>query len=186
LRDRVAGLAADMTRYIGAAAAVRAAEARAVTDALTGLPNRRALDRAMAQAGDRPAALLMVDADHFKALNDTWGHAAGDAALKHLGRIFLRSLRDGDLASRIGGEEFALWLDGAGLPTALEVAERVRRAVADTRLPWAGTELRLTCSVGVACFPDPIEAVTNLHAAADAALYRAKQAGRNRVEVASR
>ena len=185
LREKVSRLAAQMTPHVARAAAVRAAEARATTDELTGLPNRRALERAMAQAGDGQASLLMVDVDHFKRLNDGFGHAAGDAALKQMASIFTRSLREGDLAARVGGEEFALVLYGAGPPVALEVAERVRQAAADTKLVWAGAEMRLTCSIGVASYPDPIRHVANLPAAADAALYRAKEAGRNRIETAS-
>jgi diguanylate cyclase (GGDEF)-like protein len=186
LRDKLAALAVRLTPSLGAAVAVRTAEVRADTDELTGLHNRRALERAMSQGGDRPAALLMVDADHFKKLNDGFGHAAGDAALKYMGQVFLRTLRDGDIASRIGGEEFALWLNGANGVVAAEVAERVRKALADGKLQWAGADLKLTCSIGVACFPIPVGDIANLRAAADAALYRAKQGGRNRVEFAGR
>jgi diguanylate cyclase (GGDEF)-like protein len=186
LRDHLAALAIELTPHIGAAAAIRAAESRAMIDELTGLPNRRGLERAMAQGGERPAALLMVDADHFKRLNDSFGHAAGDAALRHMAQIFLRTLREGDLATRIGGEEFALWLDGARGPTAHDVAERVRRATQESTLHWAGAEVKLTCSIGVACFPEPIRQIASLGPAADAALYRAKEGGRNRVEVAAR
>lgn len=186
VKDRIAMLARELTPHIGAAAAVRAAEARARTDELTGLPNRRALDRVLSQAGDAAAALLIVDLDHFKTVNDGFGHAAGDAALRHVAQIFVRTLRDGDLACRIGGEEFALWLGGAPPSVAHDVAERVRKSTADSILTWAGAELRLTCSIGVACFPDPIGDLANLRTAADAALYRAKEGGRNRVERATR
>ncbi|MBI4500146.1 MAG: GGDEF domain-containing protein [Gemmatimonadetes bacterium] len=184
IREKVARLAAQIAPHMAAAAAVRAAETRAITDQLTGLPNRRALDLALARV-DGQASLLMVDIDHFKQLNDGFGHTAGDAALKHMAQIFGRTLREGDLAARVGGEEFALLLLGAGPAVALEVAERVRRATAESRLRWAGSEVMLTCSIGVAAYPEPIRDVANLRVAADAALYRAKEAGRDRVENAA-
>jgi diguanylate cyclase (GGDEF)-like protein len=184
LREKVAALASQMAPHMAAAAAIRAAENRATTDQLTGLPNRRALEHALAQT-DGHAALLMVDLDHFKQLNDGFGHAAGDAALKHIAQLFNRTLREGDVAARVGGEEFALLLPGATGQVALEVAERLRRATAEGKLVWAGAELKLTCSVGIASYPDPIKEVANLVDAADAALYRAKQAGRDRIERAT-
>jgi diguanylate cyclase (GGDEF)-like protein len=164
--------------------AVEAREVRARTDELTGLPNRRGLERAMAVLeGDR-AAMLIADLDHFKLVNDRFGHVAGDAALRHLAGLLRRALRSQDVAVRIGGEEFALWLPDADLAVAAEVAERVRTMIADTPLRWNGQEIRLTCSLGVAAMPDSTSAVANLYGAADAALYRAKERGRNRVEVA--
>lgn len=163
--------------------AVEAREVRARTDELTGLPNRRGLEHAMALAGER-AALLIADLDHFKRVNDTFGHLAGDAALRHVAVLLRRVLRGPDLASRMGGEEFGLWLPDAGLATALEVAERVRVTLETTPLLWNGQEVRLTCSVGVAAVPETTAVIANLYATADAALYRAKERGRNRVEVA--
>jgi diguanylate cyclase (GGDEF)-like protein len=184
LREQVAALAAEMSPHVAAAAAVRAAENRALTDDLTGLPNRRALERALAQP-EVLLSLLMVDIDHFKQINDGSGHAAGDAVLKHIAQLFGRTLREGDIAARIGGEEFALVLRGADQRVAGEVAERVRKAAAETKLTWAGADLRFTCSIGVATFPAPIKDVANLAVAADAALYRAKQGGRNQVAAAA-
>ena len=181
-REQVAALAAQMSPHMAAAAAIRAAETRAVTDQLTGLPNRRALEHSLAQIAGQ-GSLLMVDLDHFKRLNDAFGHAAGDAALRHMAQIFARTLREGDVAARVGGEEFVLLLRGAEQPVAIEVAERVRRATAEGKLAWAGAELGLSCSIGVASYPDPIREIANLMVAADAALYRAKQAGRNQVAV---
>ena len=152
-----------------------------MTDELTGLPNRRALERAMTGVRVGPASLLMVDIDRFKQLNDGFGHAAGDAALKHLAWIFRGALRDGDVAARIGGEEFALWLADTPLGTAVEIAERIREATANAKLSWAGSEFSMTCSIGVANVPDTVGEVANLRSAADAALYRAKGApGRGR------
>jgi diguanylate cyclase (GGDEF)-like protein len=165
---------------------VHVREVRARTDELTGLPNRRGLERAMAGAAVAQASLLMVDVDHFKRLNDAHGHVAGDAALRHLAMLLRRGLREGDLAARVGGEEFALWLPDSGLAAALEVGERIRSAVETTPLRWQGREVPMTCSVGVATFPDIVGALASLYAAADAALYRAKRAGRNRVVAAHR
>lgn len=184
LREQVARLAVAAGPRLAGAAALRAAEARALTDELTGLPNRRALHRAMSAAGEGVGALLALDLDHFKQLNDTHGHAAGDAALVHTAHVIAGALRDGDLAARTGGEEFTLWLPGAPLPVATDVAERVRAAVQGTPAPWQGQRLQLTCSIGVAGCPDSATQVQSLAALADAALYRAKHNGRNRVEVA--
>lgn len=185
-RERIVAFAGDAGPHLAAAAHVRAAENRAMTDALTGLANRRGLERAMSDWSDSACALICVDLDHFKQLNDGFGHAAGDAALKHVARILRESLRDDDVASRIGGEEFALWLPGAALPKAEEVAERVRAAVERAILQWGGADIRLTCSLGLAGVPDTVSRPENLLGAADVALYRAKSLGRNRVETATR
>jgi diguanylate cyclase (GGDEF)-like protein len=184
-RERVTGYAVDAGPRLAHAMQVRVAESRAETDELTRLPNRRSLDHALRDWGPGEAgALLCVDLDFFKHVNDSHGHAAGDAALKHLARIFRRALRDGDVAARIGGEEFAIWLPNTPLAPALEVAERIRAAVQASALPWAGQELKLTCSVGVSAFPETVSDPGNLFTAADSALYQAKAAGRNRVKAA--
>jgi len=180
--ERLVHLCVDTAGQLAAARAVKVAETRALTDPLTGLPNRSALQRAMAGAGE--GALLAVDIDHFKQLNDTHGHAAGDAALRHMAAIFRRVLRDEDVPARVGGEEFALWLPGTRHHTAMEVAERVRAAVAETPWEWANVPVALRCSIGVASTPETSSVTANLLAAADAALYRAKEGGRNRVEPA--
>lgn len=185
-REKVLAYTADAGAHLAAAAHVRAAENRAMTDALTGLANRRALERVMGEWSDGTCALVCVDLDHFKRLNDGFGHAAGDEALRHVARILRQSLRGDDLAARIGGEEFALWLPGAPLAKAREVAERVRGAVEQGVLQWSGADIRLTCSLGLAGVPDTVTRPQNLLAAADTALYRAKSLGRNRVETAQR
>lgn len=164
--------------------AIEAREIRARTDELTGLPNRRGFHHAMALLSGGRAALLIVDLDYFKQVNDTWGHVAGDGALRHIADLLRRVLRAPDVAARMGGEEFGLWLPEAGMAVALEVAERIRATVEATPFRWEGQEIRLTCSVGVASVPETTSAVANLYPAADAALYRAKSAGRNRVEAA--
>ena len=186
VRDRVAILGREMAPHLSSAAAVRAAETRSLTDELTGLPNARVLERTMSQIGDRPGSLLVAQVDHFKKLSDGSGHAAGDAALKHIGIAMSRTLRDGDLAARIGNEEFALWLVGATIKPALEVADRVRRSMAADVLKWAGADVKLTCSFGVACYPVPVAVLGELRAVASAAARRARDAGGDRVEVASR
>jgi two-component system cell cycle response regulator len=184
VQGRLVGLAEESGPRLAMAVAIRAAETRAETDELTGLWNRRALDRAMQSDASAECALLLVDLDHFKKLNDSFGHTAGDAALRHVARVMRAALREQDLAARVGGEEFACWLPNTPLRLAREVAERVRQSVGAARLYWAGAELSIACSVGVAAKPDTVLQTANLYAAADAALYRAKEGGRNRVEVA--
>jgi diguanylate cyclase (GGDEF)-like protein len=179
--ERILGLAAPRLSHLQA---LHVQETRARTDELTGLPNRRGLQEAMATWSGHHAALLILDVDHFKLLNDTFGHVAGDAALRHLALVLGRALRDSDIAARIGGEEFALWLPDTPVEASLEVAERVRAAIEQTPVAWQGRTIPFTCSIGVATLPGSTPEKQNLYATADAALYRAKQGGRNRVEVA--
>lgn len=189
LIDELGPLIAELGPRLAAARAVHDAERRAVVDHLTGLRNRgefqRVLESYRAQKQPPPATLIYVDLDHFKRLNDTLGHAAGDSALKHIARVLEDAVRDGDLVARIGGEEFAVWLPRAQVREGLEVAERIRDSVAGTIWHWSGTPYPLTTSCGVAAYPEPIGDLLNLPTAADAALYRAKQGGRNRVEKAA-
>jgi len=186
LLEDLAPLLTDLGPRLAAAQAVHEAERLAIVDPLTGLRNRRELERAMGSASrSPPATLVYVDLDHFKNLNDTLGHPAGDAALKHVARLLEAAVRDGDLVARIGGEEFAVWLPHTGLREGLEVAERIRRSIEDKPLTWAGAAYPLTTSCGIASCPELVGDVMNLPAAADAALYRAKELGRNRVEKAT-
>ena len=188
LIEQVGTLVAELGPRLAAARAVHDAEQRAIRDPLTGLCNRREFERALAEyrgEGSRPAppaTLIYVDLDHFKRLNDTLGHAAGDAALKHVAYLLEAAVRDGDLVARIGGEEFAIWLPRTPLAPGLEVAERIRESIAVSTWKWRSSPYIVTTSCGVAAYPDPIGDLMNLRGAADAALYRAKQAGRNRVE----
>lgn len=189
--ERIRRLVAELGPRVAAAKAVHDAKRRAVLDPLTGLANRgefeRVLEAYRRDAATRPpppASLVYVDLDWFKRLNDTLGHAAGDAALRHVARVLAAAVRDGDLVARIGGEEFAVWLPGTPLAQGLEVAERIRDSVERTMWRWDGARQPLSTSCGVASYPEPIRELLNLAAAADAALYRAKQAGRNRVEKA--
>ena len=156
-------------------------------DSLTGLPNRRVMQDAITTARLRhlrrgtPYALLAVDVDHFKRVNDEHGHAVGDEALVHVARALRESLRSDDCVARMGGEEFCALLGDCDRDEALAHAERLRGAVAATPLRLAdGRPLRLTVSVGVALAADAVEPRALLEQA-DGALYAAKHAGRNRV-----
>ena len=157
-------------------------------DALTGLLNRRAAQQALEEEVQRsrrlgePFSLLMIDADHFKAINDGQGHAAGDRALQHLGTLLAAQMRDIDRVGRWGGEEFVVLLPGATLPQAQEVAERLRERCQALPPRWQDEVLPLTLSVGLSQWAGSGDELAALLARADTALYRAKAAGRNRVE----
>lgn len=163
----------------------------AVRDGLTGLYNRRAFNELLAQAvarEDRQGGrfgLLILDLDHFKKLNDTYGHPAGDAALKGAAEVLKNHLRKGDQAARFGGEEFVVILPGTDEGGAQHLAERVREAVAKNRLVFEGAKISLTASFGLAVWPGDGKDPDALLASADRALYAAKEGGRNRVMAAS-
>ncbi|PYP93251.1 MAG: hypothetical protein DMD34_12515 [Gemmatimonadetes bacterium] len=187
--DQLQRLVAELGSRLPAARAVFEAEQRAVSDPLTGLRNRRELERALLQHGTQAppmATLIYADLDHFKQLNDTLGHAAGDAALRHVSRILEEAVRDKDLVARIGGEEFAVWMPHTPMISGFEVAERIRATIASKSWQWNGDAYPLTISCGVAAYPENVREIANLRSAADAALYAAKQGGRNRVEPARR
>jgi diguanylate cyclase (GGDEF)-like protein len=157
----------------------------ATSDRLTGLANRRKFDELIAQAeprGARAGALIYADLDHFKRLNDTLGHPAGDAALIHFARIIQGQIRSGDVAARIGGEEFAVWLPKSDLDVGARIAERIRIKLGTTPWDWSGRSWPLSASFGVAACPETGQTLKSLPAQADAALYVAKNSGRNRVE----
>jgi diguanylate cyclase (GGDEF)-like protein len=164
------------------------AELRAATDSLTGLPNKRAvtdtLKRMLAHASRTltPLALVVIDLDHFKSINDRLGHPIGDQALANVGAALNSTLRASDFAGRNGGEEFAVLLPDTGLDGALAAAEKIRAAVANIDLP--GVDLTVTASLGIAVYPEHATNAERLARLADAALYTAKRSGRNRVEVA--
>ena len=158
---------------------------QAIRDPLTRLRNRRGLEEAMGTVGVEIGTLVLVDLDRFKSLNDTLGHPAGDAALQLVAGVIEDAVREGDIAARFGGEEFALWLPGATLNEGLAVAERVRSQIQGLDWEWQGRPWPLAASVGVASWPETTKSRDNLIAQADAALYRAKSGGRNRVEKAS-
>jgi diguanylate cyclase (GGDEF)-like protein len=155
---------------------------QAETDALTGLLNRlafqHALERAIAAAGRvrHPVHLVVADVDHFKDINDSYGHAVGDQALVAVAAALRSALREGDIVGRLGGEEFGFLLPDTDLPTALAVTERVRDAVRDLHV----VDHQITLSAGLAAPTVALEGADELFLAADAALYRAKRTGRNR------
>jgi diguanylate cyclase (GGDEF)-like protein len=131
-------------------------------------------------------ALLLADLDHFKSVNDTHGHLAGDAALRHAAQALEGGLRTTDFLARYGGEEFAVILPHTGQAQAWMLAERLRRRVAGAALRYAGRAIPLTVSIGMAGFaPGQAATPVSLVAQADQALYAAKQAGRNRVSIAT-
>ncbi|MEV6350814.1 GGDEF domain-containing protein [Actinoplanes sp. NPDC051851] len=188
-----AGIACDvlfvlvLTRMAGL---VRAQRSAAITDALTGLRSRRFFEQTLRQEAARsarhhqPLSVLLLDVDHFKRVNDTYGHGGGDRVLVEITHRVGDLLRPGDVLARYGGEEFAVLLPAAGEETARQVAERVRRGVAATPIEVGdGHAVRVTVSVGVAGMPaEPT--IDALVLAADRALYAAKNAGRNQVSCA--
>jgi diguanylate cyclase (GGDEF)-like protein len=161
----------------------------AMTDELTRLPNRRHLmmlaeaQLAAAQASGAPLAVLALDIDHFKQVNDQHGHDAGDQVLRRVASAALAALRRNDVLGRTGGEEFVALLPGASPEMALEAAERMRAAVAGLRLDDIAAGLRASISLGLSPRRQGERSLGPVLKRADAALYRAKQAGRNRVMV---
>lgn len=158
------------------------------SDPLTGVHNKRffqqRLERDYARAAEpgSPMSLVMLDLDDFKAINDCLGHAAGDAALREVAAALDGQLRDGELVARYGGEEFVVILRATGLRAAMQCAERLRRAVQETRIQWEGRALRVTASFGVASTEGRRQAsAERLLIEADDQLYRAKNLGKNRV-----
>ena len=165
-------------------------ERQALVDGLTGLANRRQSEDALAHEISRadrfgsPLALVFADLDDFKGVNDAHGHPVGDAVLREFADVLRSTVRESDLAGRWGGEEFVLLLSGTGAEGGAQLAERVRRKLAErTILAPDGTRIPITASFGVAAHP-PAQADGELVAAADEALYRAKREGKNRVEIA--
>ena len=161
----------------------------ALTDPLTGFYNQRYLARhlhsLLAAGQPNGLAVLMLDVDHFKTINDRWGHQVGDAALTLIAQTLRGRVRVFDSIARYGGEEFVVVMPGTGELDALSAAERLRAAIEELRfVPETGTSHLLTVSVGVACCaPGATITPERLIQAADQALYAAKRAGRNRVEV---
>jgi diguanylate cyclase len=155
---------------------------RALTDPLTALPNRRAFERGIAglRPHDKDAALLILDLDHFKVVNDTHGHAAGDYVLQQVSMILRANMRNRDLASRLGGEELAVLLPDTDAVKAQQIAEKLRQAVEGLVIHWEGRDIAITVSIGVAVAPGHLPSA-ELFVQADAALYAAKRGGRNRV-----
>lgn len=161
---------------------------QSLRDPLTGLYNRRFLEeylvheRVRASRKNRPLSVIMLDIDHFKRVNDTFGHDAGDAVLRRMGLVLQGHVRGSDIACRIGGEEFALLLPEASLVTAYQRAERILDTVRHMQIKHRGQTLgSITVSLGVAAFPKHGDTPEALIRAADQALYQAKQSGRNKL-----
>jgi diguanylate cyclase (GGDEF)-like protein len=186
-RESAGWLVGHAVIALGNAQRHRTVERQALVDGLTGLANRRlctaALEKELARARrfEEPLALVLADIDDFKRINDRWGHPTGDEVLKAFAETLRSNVREIDLAGRWGGEEFALLLPGTDLEGGLELAERVRHALALHELTAPdGEVVRVTASFGVAAFPDA-GSQEELVAASDSALYRAKRSGKNRV-----
>jgi diguanylate cyclase (GGDEF)-like protein len=164
----------------------------AITDELTGLFSSRHFRQAIAKRyalyhefGEK-MTLLMVDIDNFKKVNDTYGHPAGDAILKDVGRCILSAIRDDDMGFRYGGEEFSVILPRSSIKAGLAVAERMRSLI--EHFPFKADQhvLQISVSIGVASWPESAETIKELITEADKALYEAKRRGRNRVVVMTR
>jgi diguanylate cyclase (GGDEF)-like protein len=163
---------------------------RARTDALTGLANRRAFDEqletllAQSDRFGHQVSLILADVDNFKSVNDTWGHEVGDIVLQSIAKTLSDGVRAVDVCSRFGGEEIAILLPQTSLQGAVELADRLRKAVEAKPIHAQGNEISVTVSCGVSCYPDGVLTKEALFAAADRALYEAKSAGRNCVKAA--
>jgi diguanylate cyclase (GGDEF)-like protein len=159
----------------------------ATTDGLTGLSNRRSLfhlaERSFAAATryGRPLTALMFDIDHFKRVNDTYGHGVGDEVLREIARRCESGVREVDILGRYGGEEFVALLPETGLDGAMGVAERLRTSVGGTPIETSAGPIPITISAGVAALGGGCASLKDLLEQADAALYDAKHSGRNRV-----
>jgi len=163
----------------------------AITDGLTGLYNHRhfqgLLKNELARAArySYPIGLLLLDIDHFKIFNDTYGHQVGDEVLKAVANTINRNVRSTDAVARYGGEEMTIILPHTTLDSAGYVAEKIRRAVESLELPVEGKTVKITVSIGVSAFPDSAAEQSQLIQEADSALYKAKENGRNQVQIAS-
>jgi diguanylate cyclase (GGDEF)-like protein/PAS domain S-box-containing protein len=160
---------------------------QAIRDSLTNLFNRRyleeTLDRELSRAGreNYPVCIIMIDLDHFKKVNDTYGHEAGDLVLKAIADTLSEQSRRGDFACRYGGEEFVIAMPNITMETAYERAEKLRQALTLLRVPFEFYELSVTISVGIACYPENGGTRDEILRAADQAMYAAKDAGRDHI-----
>jgi diguanylate cyclase (GGDEF)-like protein len=166
-------------------------EILSVTDSLTGLYNRKHLMESLtgeigrSSRYERPFSLLIIDIDHFKKFNDTYGHLAGDDVLRKMGEVFRESIRGCDYAARYGGEEFVIVMPEIGRDQGVQAAERIRASVAKEKIDAQGNSVTVTISVGVASFPEHGDDAQTIISKADTALYQAKRRGRDRVALAS-
>ena len=187
VRETLQALSNQLAVAMANARAVRQLEEMATTDGLTGCLNKRALFDQMeqklmaAQRFGRKLSLIVTDLDHFKAVNDTYGHAAGDRVLKELGGVLRRVKRETDLVARFGGEEFCVLCEETDARGARLLAERVREELEKTEVLTELGPLKVTASLGVATFPDHASTAADLFVQGDKALYEAKNRGRNQV-----
>jgi diguanylate cyclase (GGDEF)-like protein/PAS domain S-box-containing protein len=194
-KDALMVIILDITERIRAERAVKKLQAQlremAIRDPLTDLYNRRYLDETIgrelirAERERSPLSVVMVDIDHFKGINDSRGHSAGDEVLKAFGKIIKHHARGSDIVCRYGGEEFLLVFPGMEKAIALARAEQLRAEFANTSVQCGNSAIHATASFGVASFPEDGRDAARLIAAADKALYAAKEAGRNSVRVAA-
>jgi diguanylate cyclase (GGDEF)-like protein len=192
--EPVARSAAERTAVAVASLQLRARlREQSVHDPLTGLHNRRYMEESLAreipraQRNDASLAVAMLDLDHFKVFNDTYGHDAGDALLRELGDLLRRSVRAEDVACRFGGEEFTLIMPSMDAESALRRGEQICERVRSLQVDYQGQRIGdVTISIGIAILPEHGQTADDLIRAADAALYDAKSAGRDRVEICSR
>ena len=187
LPDEVELLTMSATQLVNLQKKLERLRSEADLDALTGLANRRRFRTALNREVERwrrysvPCALLLLDVDHMKSINDRFGHPTGDLVIRHIANVLAEVSRDNDTAARLGGEEFALLLANIGPEKAAAAAERLRVAIAEHQLEKVGF---ITVSIGVAACPANANSDRTLYAASDEALYVAKNGGRNRVSIA--
>jgi diguanylate cyclase (GGDEF)-like protein len=189
VRPALSALASQLAVALSNAESVRRLEELATTDGLTGCFNKRYFNEQLksklsaAERFGRKLSLIITDLDHFKVVNDTYGHATGDVVIRELGAILMRLKRQTDVVARFGGEEFCLLCEETDAAGAAQLAERVRVELERTDFETELGKLKVTCSLGVATFPLSAGSRSALFEAADRALYRAKQSGRNRVSL---
>jgi diguanylate cyclase (GGDEF)-like protein len=186
--EAVKEILAIMRMGISHALHIETLEERAKSDSMTGLLNQKTFRERLSGVlsrldGRYECAVIMIDIDHFKRINDTYGHPAGDDVLRKVAKIIKKMIRKADMAARYGGEEFALYLYQADREKALHAAERLRLIIGQTRFEFGGKEVGITASLGIACYPSDGRDSREILERADEALYRSKQGGRNRTTV---
>ena len=188
--DLVEELRSHAAAYLHTAALNQRMKQLAAIDDLTGVLNRRFGIKRLREEFSRsvrhgvPLSVLLVDVDHFKRFNDTWGHDAGDEVLRRVASTIEGSIRAGDVLCRYGGEEFLVVAPGTGLADAARLGDRLRRSVEAMQTPWQDMQLAVTMSMGVATWPNaPASQPEELVSSADVGLYHAKENGRNRLSI---